>query len=235
MTSHSVVEKPAFLQDLETSHFQVVCRQAAAIMDRPEYGDRLTTKAMDLVLSGCVTLHEDGTATVKSGTHTYEIAPDCTCEDARRRTPRHCKHYLAVKLIKASYERLYQPVNGHSNGNAPAQLQAEIPQSSGWECAQAPSSCTLKWNVAGIELMLTLRAADDQQLFNRISKVLPKIEAKVETQRQARQEQTPEQQHAEGYCAIHDVMMKASRDGKGFYHKSGQKPDGKALWCRGSK
>lgn len=229
MTNTNVVEKPAFVQDLEASHFQIAVSQAAAIMDKPEYNGKLQ-KAMDLVLSNRVTINPNGTATVKSGSHTYEIAPDCTCQDSQYNSM-YCKHFLAVELLKRTRQRLIgtQPTtNGHQLTSQP-----EISQPASWQYAQAPSSCTLKWNVAGIELMLTLRDATDELLFARISKVLPKIEAKVEAQRQARQEQTPEQHKAEGYCAIHDVQMRQSKDGKGFYHKAGERSDGKAIWCRG--
>lgn len=110
MTNQSVSETPTFVQDLYGDHFSTAVAQAAEIMDRPEYNGRLQ-KAMDFVLSGAVTLHEDGTATVKSGSRTYEIAPECTCQDSQQRTM-YCKHFLAVQLLKRTYERLYQPVNG---------------------------------------------------------------------------------------------------------------------------
>ena len=55
-------------------YFSIAVVQAAATMERPEYGDRLQ-KAMDLVLTGNVVQNADGTATVKSGSHTYQIDP----------------------------------------------------------------------------------------------------------------------------------------------------------------
>ncbi|MCZ6874810.1 MAG: hypothetical protein O7G88_14990 [bacterium] len=64
----------------------------------------------------------------------------------------------------------------------------EAANATAWECAQAASSCTLKWAFNGIELMLTLRDATDNALFSRIKKVLPKIEERKELQRQQRQE-----------------------------------------------
>jgi hemerythrin-like domain-containing protein len=79
-----------------------------------------------------------------------------------------------------------------------------------------------------------LRDATDDGLFSRIKRVLPRIEEKMEVQRQQRQEQTGDNgQHEESFCTIHQVEMKRSKDGNGFYHKSGEKPDGKAIWCRG--
>ena len=48
-------------------------------------------KALDLVLANAVTLHPDGTASVKSGNQTYTLSPECTCADAKHRTE-FCKH-----------------------------------------------------------------------------------------------------------------------------------------------
>ncbi len=100
--------------------------------------------------------------------------------------------------------------------------------------SEAPSSCTLKWACNGIELLLTLRDATDEALFSRIKRVLPKIEEKMELQRRQRQGQNggSNGQYDESYCAIHQETMTRSKDGKGYYHKAGEKPDGKAFWCR---
>jgi len=72
MTQHSVIESTHPLQSLQDDHFVVAVRQAAAIIDRPEFNGRLQ-KAMALVPSGSVSMHEDGMATVKSNAHAYEI------------------------------------------------------------------------------------------------------------------------------------------------------------------
>src|SRR5688572_12063108 len=54
-------------------------------------------KALDLVLAHAVTLHDDGTASVQSGTQTYTLAPHCPCADAKNR-PELCTHTIAVEL-----------------------------------------------------------------------------------------------------------------------------------------
>ncbi len=77
MSNTTVPTSPHPLQHIERDRFTVACRQAAEIMARPEYNGRLD-KTQDFVLGGDVTLHEDGTATVKSGSHTYHLEPDCT-------------------------------------------------------------------------------------------------------------------------------------------------------------
>jgi hypothetical protein len=47
-------------------------------------------------------------------------------------------------------------------------------------------------------------------------------------------EETPEPTTPpEGWCPIHQVQMKRSKDGKGWYHKAGERENGKAIWCRG--
>ena len=92
-------------------------------------------------------------------------------------------------------------------------------------------------------MLLTLRDATDDALFNRIKRVMPKIEQRMDLEREKRQERQAQGNggngkdaqpvHDDEWCDIHQVTMTRSKDGKGHYHKAGQKPDGKALWCRG--
>lgn len=82
------------------------------------------------------------------------------------------------RLAAALYRRAVEQVQAQQEPE-PAQSQPAA-----WEHAQAPSSVTLKWQVGGIELLLTLRDATDDALFARIRRVLPKIEAKMDAQRQ---------------------------------------------------
>ena len=218
------------LQQIEDDRFTVACRQAAEIMFRPEFNGRLD-KAMDFVLDGHVALHEDGTATVKSGSHTYHLEPDCTCQDSRQRS-KYCKHYLAVELLRRTYERLGVPCN--SNGHHTLETQPNTPQSAVWDCHQAPSSCTLKWAFNGIEMLLTLRDATDEALFSRIQRVMPKIEEKMDLQRQKRQERQQAQNNNGNngsnddnasatteeppYCKFHDVPLKQhTKDGRSWH------------------
>ena len=48
--------------------------------------------------------------------------------------------------------------------------------------------------------------------------------------RQKAQDAPGEREAPEGWCDIHNVQMTHSKDGKGFFHKAGGKPGGKALW-----
>ena len=212
--------------------------------------DRLS-KAMDFVLSGQVTLHEDGTATVKSGSHAYQILDECTCQDSQHRS-RYCKHYLAVRIMRealsqfsddtgeAKRPQVDEAADQAAQPEPPAQLQA-------WACAQAPSACTLKWTINGIGLVLTLRDSTDQRLFNRIGKVLPRIEEKLDAIRQ--QQQAAQAQAGGGngndnttataphqpdpddhWCHRHDApLWKYQKGGQTWY--SHRTDDG--TWCRG--
>ncbi len=186
--------------------------EAAAAMDTPENKGRLQS-AIDLVLADSVSLSDDGIATVKSGSHTYEIAPECTCEESRRRS-KYCKHFLSVALLKRASERFHR-INGRQPEGQP----------SAWNCNQAPSSCTVKWHLNGIELMLTLRDTGDDLLFARLRKVLPKIQEKVSNGQGTHGEPAGQS------CPLHNVPMKRYSKGKQVWY-SHQTPDGQ--WCRGT-
>lgn len=234
------------LQDLYGEQFTIAVNQAAATLDRPEVGDRLQ-KAMDFVLTGAVTLHDDGTATVKSGSHSYHINGACLCQDSEKRS-KYCKHFLAVQLFKRTLERLHQPTNGATNQPTPQAPQEprpeapQTPQSAAWQVQEAPASCCLKWQIGGLEMMYTMRDVDDEKLFARVGRILPRIEAKLDAQRQERQarqgakasQQPParEEQEDDLYCEAHDAPMKRHTKGKQSW-VSHQLPDG--TWCRGSK
>ena len=163
-----------------------------------------------------------------------------------------------MRLLKRTYERIGGSARGfngneHTNGNEHKEVPQEATQPSTWQCAQAPSSCTLKWAFNGIELMLTLRDATDDALFCRIKKVLPKIEERMELQRQQRHErqqaQTPSPTNNgngnghkpadaappnlddDPYCDFHDVPLKRyTKDGREWFSHFDAE-SGK--WCRG--
>lgn len=247
MTNGTVTQPTNALQQVSDDQFAMAVHQAAEILNRPEFNGRLD-KAVDLVLKGAVTLQENGHASIKSGNRTYYLEPDCSCEDSKRHSL-YCKHFLAARLLKRTYERLggaARPTNGHQPPVATAQEQQAA---SAWNCAQAPSSCTLKWCVAGIELMLTLRDETDDALFGRIQRVLPKIEQKMELQRQEHAARKAANGNGDGtekpkaavagddehWCYEHDVPLKRfSKNGQTWYsHQVGKRDDGSTIWCRG--
>ena len=202
---------------------RAVVRAAETMNEAPYAGERLQ-KAVDLVLTGSVSLNGTGSATVKSGSHTYQFDPEngCTCADSQHRS-KHCKHAIAALLLKRTQTLMQE----QESGIDPAPL-VEVPQAAAqptaWECAQAPSSCTMKWNQAGIELLLTLRAANDADLFSRIKRILPTIQEEVSNSGNG-----PTQDAAQ--CAIHKVPMKRYSKGDQAWY-SHQAADG--TWCRGT-
>lgn len=225
MTTTTVPEPTSTLQDLYGDRFQQAVMQAAATMDKPEYNGRLQ-KAMDFVLSNAVILCEDGTATVKSGSHTYHLAPDCNCEDARR-NGRHCKHFLAVELMKCTHIRLgsMQGSNGKSSGQEQSAQQPPS-QSAAWSVHEAPASCCLKFQMNGIEIMYTMRDCNDDLLYARVRRILPKIMEKTASKDGT--EQPPANETHQ--CSKHNVPMKQyTKNGRTWFsHKTA---DGQ--WCRG--
>jgi hypothetical protein len=202
-------------------HFRIAVVQAAATMERPEYGDRLQ-QAMDLVLAGNVMQNADGTATVKSGSHTYQIDPQagCTCADSQNRS-RYCKHAIAVELLRCTQLRLGSQPNG-----AQPPPPAVPPQSAAWQVHEAPASCCLKFTLSGMEVLYTMRDVNDELLFARVRHILPKVQEKVMTQAEASNREPDGQR-----CAIHNAPMKRHSKGTQSWY-SHQAPDGS--WCRGS-
>lgn len=199
--------------------FHMAVAQSAAMMDKPEHGERLQ-KAVELVLAGGVIRHEDGSAAVKSGSHTYQIDPEegCTCADSQHRT-KYCKHALAVELMRRAEEWM----GVHVNGTEPS--QPALPSSTGWAVNQAPASCTLKFPLGGVECLYTMRDTDDDTLYARIRRILPKV-----LERMAPTQNETQRVGSEDYCSIHSVVMRqyTKGDQKWYSHKLA---DGS--WCHG--
>jgi hypothetical protein len=177
-------------------------------------------KAADLVLTGSVQLQEDGVATVKSGSHTYQIDADagCACDDARRRS-KWCKHTLAVEVLKRAQVWLVE----QDDTPAPV-LPATVPPSATWQVNEAQASCCLKFQMGAVECMYTMRDVNDDLLFARVRRILPKLMEKTNgTTANGVQPETPQ-------CAIRHVpMQRYTKGDQGWYsHKA---PDGS--WCRG--
>jgi len=176
MSNQTVSQTLQSIQDLYGADFHLALAQTAATMANPAHGDRLR-KAMDFVRRGAVTLHGDGTATVTSNGHPYEIIDECPCEDSHRRSP-YCKHYLAVQLVQRTMKRLGQNHNG--NGTQDVSNATPLPvRSQAWAVNEAPAACCLKFKLDGIEIMYTLRDVDDHTLFPRVKQMLTRVQAKM--------------------------------------------------------
>ena len=210
--------------DLESPHNdrlkQAVVRAAAAL-ETPQNTERLQS-AMDLVLTNAVTLHDDGSAMVTSGQHTYEIDPKkgCPCGDAQHRT-KQCKHVIAVEICKQVHT-LLQTQAGDTE-------PPPVPRSASWQVHEAPASCCLKFLIGGVECMYTMRDTDDEKLFARVRRILPRVQEKVASNghKGSSSESTGDDS---ARCAIHNATMKRHTKGDQVWY-SHKAVDGS--WCRG--
>jgi hypothetical protein len=230
MTKPTVSQTLQSIQELYGTEFHLALAQTAAAMANPAHGDRLR-KAMDLVRRGAVTLHDNGTATVTSNGHPYEMVDECPCEDSRRRSP-YCKHYLAVQLLQCTMERLGQ---GH-NGNGAQDVSSTTPtpaRAQAWAVNEAPASCCLKFKIDGIEVMYTMRDVDDQALFPRVKQMLARVQDKIG--QTGAETPSPEASdtamgHPQGWCARHEVQMRRCRNDTGSWWAH---PLADGTWCKG--
>jgi len=194
-------------------------RQAAENLHgqyQDDQGERFS-RAWTLVLSNAVTLHPDGTARVQSDGSSYHINGDCPCDDAQYRT-KYCKHYLAVELHKIALDLMHTSQNHPIVPESPTSPQ---PSSSHWQVQEAPASCTLKFQVSGVDVLYTMRDVNDDALFARIKRILPRVQQRS----QAAQENVPQ-------CSIHGVPLKRySKNGQVWW--SHRTADGQ--WCRGEQ
>jgi hypothetical protein len=230
MTNQTLSQTLQSIQELYGADFHLALAQTAATMANPAHGDRLR-KAMDLVRSGAVTLHGDGTATVMSNGHPYEMVDECPCEDSRKRSP-YCKHYLAVQLVQRTMERLGQNHNG--NGTQDVANPTPPPaRSQAWAVNEAPAACCLKVNIDGIEVMYTLRDVDDHTLFPRVKQMLARLQDKIgQTSAETLSPQASgiAMEPPQGWCTQHEVQMRRCRNDTGSWWAH-LLADG--TWCKG--
>ena len=199
---------------------QAVERAAEALSQGPYTAERMQS-AVGLVLTGAVTLSDDGSATVKSGSHTYTITPmdGCTCADSRYRS-RYCKHFIAVELL----QRVTQGDAPPSEEDCPA-VVPNAPCSAAWAVHEAPASCCLKFQTGGGECLYTMRDTDDELLFARVQRIWPKLMAQL-----GPSEADAAPPAAPDYCPIHQVQMNqyAKGDQTWYSHRLSDN-----TWCRG--
>ena len=178
-------------------------------------------KAVAIVLSGDVELMADGKAVVGSqsdaGLH-YVYDGECECRDSDRpEIDGWCKHTIAVAIAKRANALAKQRLEEHF------ERQQSQTQSQTQPLPEAPASANAYLTIQGRKVQLTLRDHDENSLLARMESLLSRFP-----------EETPEATTPpEGWCPIHQVQMKRSKDGKGWYHKAGERENGKAIWCRG--
>jgi hypothetical protein len=216
MTPATVSDIRPSLQATDNHDVERALDQAATAMANPAYGNRLRL-AKELVQRGAVTLHDDGTATVVSGDHTYDINQACTCEDSRLRSP-YCKHVLAAQLKSRLTRQLGPAQNGcgwpEGAGATPTPATSQT-----WAVNEAAASCCLKFKIDGIDVMYTMRDVSDGALFPRVKQMLARLHDKIgPTEAQAA---SPTTEHKpterEGWCPIHQCQMTRNTNERGSW------------------
>ena len=122
----------------------------------------------------------------------------------------------------------------HTNGASAADYEADLDGLySFWPgltpappaLPEAPASVNVHITIAGRQVQLTLRDADEGRLLQRLQAVLQQYPAPAKPPAS----QAP-QGEADGYCAIHETAMKLNvRDGHSWF--SHRRDDGS--WCKG--
>ncbi len=236
MTTSHIIEPTSTSQSLTFE--QALIRAASAYEGHADHA-RLA-KAVEIAKAHGITFNEDGTATVQGSRHSHHVNGTCDCADTQFHGT-YCKHFMAVELTKMAQNHL----KAH---------YAHYPQEqpTPWQCAQAPSSCTIRWEVDGIALMLTMRNSSDQHLFARLGTVLPRIKDTVAAARQQRRdvartrhndeaaqadtaatrrtEPDPGDDNAAHFCVTHDVPF--TRRSKGNHVWYSHWDDDAQAWCR---
>lgn len=195
-------------------------------------------KAMDLVLTGAVRTIGEGTYTVKSGAHTYQIAGECTCQDSQHRS-RYCKHYLAVMIWKKA-QAIMQPAAANGNGRdpdpgdgkmatpiphdhlvaqpAPLPIVPDCADTHHWTDQQPPIVWHLEFMVDGISHGVTVRCDDLVEARTQVKEITAMV-------KKAHVDETPAPQAG---CPKHGTAkLKPSTKHGGMYcaAKDGDK------WC----
>ncbi len=200
-------------------HQAITAVAEQAKQNLPQSQDRID-KAIRIVLAGDVLPLEDGVRFAvgsESDADLYYIFNnECTCPDSDTAPENACKHVIATWLYRRgtalAQERMQE-----------IDVQAIAKQQEIKFLPEAPASANVYVTIQGRKVQLTLRDHDEDSLLTRMESLLSRFP-----------EETPESAlPAEGWCSVHQVQMKRSKEGDGWYHKAGEKPDGKAMWCRG--
>lgn len=169
-------------------------------------------KAVQIVLADDLVPFQDGRFVVgsQSDTKNYVVlGNECDCKDFDHAPDGACKHVIATWLWRKATALEQQRLD---DDHHPSPTSPALPE--------APASANVYVEIAGRKVQITLRDQDEQHLLTRMTAILEQFPVTDETP-------------SEDWCSIHQVTMKRSKDGKGYYHKTGEKPDGKARWCRG--
>ena len=148
----------------ETPEFCTLLDEIAqkAILRYPDEASRIVA-ACRILLAGMVTLHADGTATVRSEKtegKTYTVNGRCACEDAQyRAVDGRCKHRFARTLYRRVLRDLLATTETPATQEPPAAPTPPVVLGGAWRDHEAPITLTRKWRaVDGAELFVCVRA-----------------------------------------------------------------------------
>jgi hypothetical protein len=191
-------------EDPDVLRWQQACVQAAQQLtaDTGRFAgtdQARLARALDLAQHGAVTLPDDldeYTAEVQSGKQCYTVNTGnltCPCEDFRKRQMP-CKHILASEIHTAAlglYGLEAEPLNPPAlEPTMHTSLPAPAPTAAAWPTSEAPASMNVKLHVGSMELMYTARDTNDQDLQERMTRLLPwlaEVMAACEANYEARQ------------------------------------------------
>jgi hypothetical protein len=183
--AHPSTAGPRWQQAIAQVEAQLCAKLRVAVLPERQ------RKALEFVRADAVTLHADGTASVKSGNQTYTLSPECTCADAKHRAEL-CKHALAVELHRRALAvvegraPVASPTPAAPSASLPAAAAVlppaapSAPASHAWDVHEAPASACFKFRVGNLEPLYTLRGIDDAELQRRMTATLPTLQDIIE-------------------------------------------------------
>jgi hypothetical protein len=238
------------MEAVGTLSFHAALRQAEAQARStlaPELHERISA-ARELITNGHCFQLGDGTWTVQSATdpmQTYtHVNGECSCDDVHYNKPPQglCKHRIAVYLSRRALQLMQSPAPVvKASTNAPQQSAAAdvsttdtTPQTERYgdshgalPLPEAPASVNCYITIAGRQVQITLRDADETRLLQRLAAVLalyPLPQSAVQAPSQPQGQLSPQQHNAAAmhkqvsdFCPVHHVAMKRHENAKGVW------------------
>jgi hypothetical protein len=223
----AVMAVPTARQTFRAAVAQVAAKAKARL---PQAVNGRIEKAVTLVVHGDVEPQEDGSIVVFSATDATRryvlIGTGCTCADFERgQAPGGwCAHRIAAGIHKRVQELL--PPESAPDGLPSGETTPEVivAGNNNQPLYEAPASANVHVQIAGRDVLVTLRDRDEGRLLERLAVVLKQYPAL-----QAPSAPAPTQGQGEGWCAVHQTTMKlTTKDGRSWYsHRTD------AGWCKG--
>jgi hypothetical protein len=205
--AHAIADLTGY-EDADTLRWQQVCVQAANQLTALPNGRYVHVRmermrqGLELAQRGAVTLAEfaeDLTATVRSGNNIYTVHTgllNCNCTDYQKHLQA-CKHLLSVEIHLGALAILAPPMLETSAAADTATVEevvktASVPSTATWPTSEAPASMNVQLKIGNMQLMYTARDVRDQDLQDRMARVLPwlaEVMAACEANYAARQQE----------------------------------------------